>query len=246
MEIRCANPPRIHTLHASVMSLKITAGKRASSGPAALVNQVEELHSRFDGTAEVAKHRTGCRAGILFFHAPHQHAHMLRFDNHSDSKRLDRLINGLGNLRRQPFLHLEPAAEHLDKTHDFADADHFLVRKVTDVAFAEKGEQMMFAHAEEIDIGNDDHFIVLDVKQRIIQKLFRIHRIAACKELIGFLNPFGRAYQALAIGILSNFLDDPANVFLHAFPLYALQWAANNSNILREILSSAKFFSGCH
>ena len=97
----------------------------------------------------------------------------------------DLLVNRLAmytlinHLRRQAFLDLEPSAVHLHEPDNFADADHLLVRQVSDMAFAEKREQMMFAHAEEVYVRNDHHFIVLDVEQSIVQKPFRIYTVAA-------------------------------------------------------------------
>ena len=79
-------------------------------------------------------------------------------------RRLDRL----GDLRREPLLHLQPAREHVDDARDLAEADHAAVRNVGDVALAEERQQVMLAQAVEVDVAHDHHLVILDGEERAV------------------------------------------------------------------------------
>ena len=70
--------------------------------------------------------------------------------------------NGLGDLRRQPFLHLQPPREHVDEPRNLAEADDLAVGNVGDVALAEERQQVMLAEAVEVDVPHDNHLVILD------------------------------------------------------------------------------------
>ena len=38
------------------------------------------------------------------------------------------------------------------------------------MAFAEKGEQVMLAHTEEVYVGDNHHFVVLDIEKSIVPR----------------------------------------------------------------------------
>jgi len=76
---------------------------------------------------------------MLLFYPAHHHAEMARFNDHADALWLDGFLNGLGNLRGQPFLDLQAAGEDFDQARNLAQADDFAVRNICDVNFAKKG-----------------------------------------------------------------------------------------------------------
>ena len=59
--------------------------------------------------AEAAQHGGSHGGGVLLFDAAHHHAKMARLNDHAHTLRLDRLLNGLGNLRGQALLNLQAA-----------------------------------------------------------------------------------------------------------------------------------------
>jgi hypothetical protein len=56
---------------------------------------------------------------------------------------------------------------------------------------AEKREQVMLTHTEEIDVFDDDHFVVFDRKQRAIQQMIDITLIALRHKSQGFGHALG-------------------------------------------------------
>ena len=71
----------------------------------------------------------------------------------------------------QALLQLQPPREDVDEARDLAEADHLAVRDVGDVALAEERQQVMLAHAVEVDVAHDHHLAIIDVEQRAIEHL---------------------------------------------------------------------------
>src|SRR5579875_4172189 len=110
---------------------------------------------------------------------------MLGFDNHANAQRMNFLHNRIGDLIRKSLLHLQPAREGIDETGNLAEADHLLVRDVGDMAAPKKGQQMMFAEAEDFNIPDDHHLIVGYFEKRAVQHLIRILTVAAGEKAQG-------------------------------------------------------------
>lgn len=57
-------------------------------------------------TLQYAGHTAGCRHGGEFLSASCDHAHVACFHDHTNPLRLKNLLNGIGNLLREPLLEL--------------------------------------------------------------------------------------------------------------------------------------------
>ncbi len=88
---------------------------------------------------------------MLLFYPAHHHAEMARFNDHADALWLDGFLNGLGNLRGQPFLDLQAAGEDFDQARNLAQADDFAVRNICDMDFAKERQDVVLAEAEHLD-----------------------------------------------------------------------------------------------
>ncbi len=150
--------------------------------------------------AEAAEHRGGHGGRVLLLDAAHHHAQVPCLDHHAHALRLDDLLDGFGDLRGQPLLHLQAAREDLDQARQLAQPDHFALRNVGDVHLAEEGQQVMFAEAEHLDVLHDHHLVVVDVEQRAFQQLFRIFAIALGQILQGLGIALGRVQQSSRAG----------------------------------------------
>src|SRR5438094_911323 len=93
---------------------------------------------------------------------------MPRFTNDANAARLKQILDSVGHLLREAFLNLKPPGEHIHNPGYLAEPDHLRIGQVRDMHFAEKGKQMMLAHAEELDIAHNDEFVVLHVKKRAV------------------------------------------------------------------------------
>jgi hypothetical protein len=63
---------------------------------------------------------------------------------------------------------------------------------------AEKREEVVLTHTEEIDVFDDDHLVVFDRKERAVQQMVDITLIALRHKRQGFGHALGRFEQAVA------------------------------------------------
>ena len=84
-----------------------------------------------------------------------------------------------GDLVGHPFLQLQPAREDIDQARNLAEPDHAAVRDVGDVALAEERQQVVLAHAVEVDVADDHHLAIIDAEQRAVQHVVDVGRVAA-------------------------------------------------------------------
>ena len=149
-------------------------------------------------------HRARHRKGVLLLDAAHGHAQVRRLHDDGDTERGHAVADGVGDLVRQPLLHLQSAAEYVDDSRKLAQADDPRVRNVGDVALAEKRQQMMLAQAVEVDVPDDDHLVIIDREQCAVEDVLDVRVVPARQELEGLLNPFRRVEQSFAAGILAE------------------------------------------
>src|ERR1051326_2962135 len=128
---------------------------------------------------------------------------MLSFYDDGNTPGMNLLVDRFRDLRRQPFLNLQAPGKHVDEPGNFAEADHPAIGYVPDVAFAEKRKEMMFAQAEKFDIPDDDHLVVGDIKQCLVNQLVDIHLVAAGQETQGTINALGGVHEAIAARVLT-------------------------------------------
>ena len=86
------------------------------------VDQREEFLARLL-RAEGAQHRRGDGRGMLLLDAAHHHAEWRASTTTPTPRRLNDLLDGLGDLDRKPLLHLQAAGEDFDQTRGLAKAD---------------------------------------------------------------------------------------------------------------------------
>src|SRR2546422_502642 len=61
-----------------------------------------------------------------------------RSERERDAARLERLVERVGDLRREALLHLKALGKHVHETRDLRQADDLLARHVRDVALADE------------------------------------------------------------------------------------------------------------
>ncbi len=95
--------------------------------------EAEELGPGLLLALEAAEHAAGDGAGGGLLHAAHDHAQVARLHDDGDALRLEHRHDGVGDLPRQPLLHLQAAREHLGDARQLRDPDHVVVRDVPDM-----------------------------------------------------------------------------------------------------------------
>ena len=104
-----------------------------------------------------------------------------------------------GDLLGEPLLDLQAARERVHDARDLAEADDAFLWQIRDVHLAEKRQQVVLAHAEELDVLHHHHFVIRNAECRSIENIFRVLQIAAGEELKRFFEALGRFAQAFAI-----------------------------------------------
>ena len=131
--------------------------------------QRQEFCPGFLFVAEAAQHGRGHGGRVLLLYATHHHAEVPRFDDHAHALGLNHLLDRFGNLGSQPFLNLQPPRKKFDQAWNFAQANHFSIRNISDVYLPEERQHVMLAEAEHFDVFHDDHFVVANREQSALQ-----------------------------------------------------------------------------
>ena len=137
---------------------------------------------------------------------------MLRLDDDRDPERMQRLLDAVADLYGQALLDLEPAGVGLHDASDLAQSGNLSVRNVCHMSLADEGAHMVFAHRVQLDILDDDHLLVLLVKNGLLDDLGAILLIALGHELQRFRHSLGGLHEPLAHGVLSDEAEDLLDV----------------------------------
>src|SRR5215211_1724048 len=88
---------------------------------------------------------------------------MLRFDDDAQAAWRNLILKPVGDLLRQPFLHLRAAGEELDDSSQLRQAKNPLAWQVADVSDPDKRQQMMLTHRLHRDRAGNDQLVISGV-----------------------------------------------------------------------------------
>ena len=88
---------------------------------------------------------TGGGHGALFLHASHRHAEVPCLDNDGYAQRVQGIVDGVLDLRRQAFLHLKAARLGLHHTGYLAQPCDVAVGDIAHMRLADKRNKVVFA-----------------------------------------------------------------------------------------------------
>lgn len=129
------------------------------------------------------------------------------FNHHSDATRLDPILQSFGDLGGEPLLHLQAAGKGIHQAGDFAQPQDLALGQIRYMAAAKKGQHMVLAEAEHLDVAHDDHLIVVDGEQGAAQDAIEVGAVATGKVGEGFGVTFRGLQEAFAIGVLAQVLQ---------------------------------------
>ena len=79
---------------------------------------------------------------------------------------------------------------------------------------AKEREHVMLTQAVELDVAHDDHLVVVDIENGLIDKRIRVHPVS-CKQLVVHArHALRRAFQALSVHVLPKAFQKKANGLL--------------------------------
>jgi hypothetical protein len=135
--------------------------------------------------------------------------------NDGHTERVDLLANRFSDLIGHPLLYLQPSREYVHEPGDLAETDHAGLRNVRDVALPEERQQVMLAQAVEIDVLHDDHLVIVDREQSVVQYFVDVGAVAAGQKRERLLNARRRTNQPLASRVFPELSQQLANQILH-------------------------------
>ncbi len=94
------------------------ARERSGEGLRPVTDEIHELGARFRIGFEDAAQRTRDGKRVLLLDAAHHHTEVFRFDDDSDTARVQDRLDRLGDIHGQSFLDLKPSSENLDRTRN--------------------------------------------------------------------------------------------------------------------------------
>ena len=137
---------------------------------------------------------------------------MLGLDHHADAKRVEHVLDRLGDVEGQLFLDLQAARKALDDAGEFRNADDAIARQIADMGGADHRQHVMLAEADDADVGEHDQFVVAaGLLERAFEILARVLVIAGEKLRVGAGDARRRVLQALALGIVAGPFDQHAH-----------------------------------
>src|ERR1700691_762198 len=95
--------------------------------------------------AEASHHGAGHRRRILFLDSTHHHAQVAGFNHHAHALRRNRFLNRIGNLPRQPFLHLQAARKYFNQARNLAQPDDLPLGNIGHMHTPKKRQHVMLA-----------------------------------------------------------------------------------------------------
>src|SRR5262245_10293592 len=116
---------------------------------------------------------------------------MSRFDDHPHSMRIELRLQGFSDLHGQPLLNLQPSRKHVHDARNLAESHHLLIGQIAHMNSAVERQQVMLAHAEEIDVFHNDHLVVLDREERAVQEMIDVAMITLGHEGEGLGHSLG-------------------------------------------------------
>ena len=128
------------------------------------VHEGEDFGAGHGAVFEAASEGGDVHDGAGFFGAADGHAGVGGFEDAGDALGLEFVHECVGDLGGEAFLDLGSAGVAVDEAGEFGEADDFTVGEVGDVCAAGEGEEVVFAEGVELDVFEEDDFVVAFVE----------------------------------------------------------------------------------
>src|SRR5271166_148597 len=128
-----------------------------------------------------------------------------RLDHRGDTLRLQHLLNGVGDLRRQAFLDLQPLGINLNDARKLGDTYHAAIRHVGNPGTANDRRNVMFAMTFERNTAENDHLVIaVRLLEGLLKDQLRVLTIAGKVFLKGADQTARSFAKTVAIGVFSD------------------------------------------
>ena len=151
----------------------------------------------------------------MFLGAANGHAGVNRLDHARGADGIQLIHQGVGDLHRQPLLHLRPTCVTFHQTRQLAQSHDFSVGQIRHMRPAGERQQMMLTQRMKFDVAQQHNFVISLAKNGPQMPLWIIvqpgHQFG-----IGTRDAIGRAQQSLAIRIFADGEQNLAHGFFDA------------------------------
>lgn len=132
---------------------------------------------------------------------------MARFDYNCDTLWLKHLREGESDLLGEALLYLETASKHFGDTSELGQTDYATVRDVADMHLAHKGNQMVLAKGEDLDVPHDDELVMVLVEDSTVDDVAQVLFVTLCEEEQRFRVALWCVEQPLTVGVFAQTLE---------------------------------------
>ena len=147
---------------------------------------------------------------------------MLSLNNHSNSLWVHLLLNGVGDFLSEAFLDLQAPCKQFNETNHFAQANHLAGRQVTHMAFSEEGQEVVLAQTVNLNIPDNYHLVILDIKEGALENVLNILGVTLGQKLQRLNDPSRCLPESLTLRIFTEFFQNVLNPFFHEAPFGAM------------------------
>ena len=122
--------------------------------------------------------------------------------------RLMGVVQRVGDLESQLFLNLQAPREHVGNARQLRQADHLAVRHIGHMRLAHERQHMVLAQGVQLDILDDDHFVIVGVKHGLVYDFIERLPVPLGQELEGIRCALRCFQQSIAGNIFPCTGDD--------------------------------------
>jgi hypothetical protein len=83
----------------------------------------------------------------------------------------------------EAFLDLQAPRKQFNETNHFTQADDLAGRQVTHMALSEEGQEVVLAQTVDLDIPDDHHLVILDIKEGVFEEFLDILGVTLGQKL---------------------------------------------------------------
>lgn len=179
---------------------------------AVLADQGQELLSGLGLVTEATKHRRGDCLASWFLHSTHHHAKVASLHDDGDTEGIEQLLHSQSNLLGQTLLNLKTTTEHLCQTRNLAQSNHLSVLwDITNMDLAGERDHVVLTEGENVNVLDNNHLVVILLEERLIHKVGDTLLVTLGEEHESLGITLGSLEETLAVGILSNALQNRTN-----------------------------------
>jgi hypothetical protein len=127
---------------------------------------------------------------------------MIAFHYDGYAPRIEDILEAACNLVGEALLNLKSTGESVHNTGNLGEPDHLPIGNVGHIGNAIKGQHVVLAHTEKLDVFNGDNFIVLFREDGLIHQIIKVGAVPGCQKIEGFGHPHRGFQKTFSLGVL--------------------------------------------